>query len=189
MISHPPQIPSFEIRHGVRLRFVTNAAISIGITYQNLLDTILFAASATTGFDVFASVKVRRIQVWSLPAVGGASTVSVEFSGLTAGSTGDNKLHTDTSMGIQPAYVSAKPSMKSLASNYQIASNAGAFSLVCPTGSVIDAELSFVGQYVSSTAAQNALVGATAGSTYLRGLDGKAAATTNIPPSNSIYEI
>jgi hypothetical protein len=183
VISHPPQIPSFEIRHGTRLRYVLNAAmIQQVITFQNLLDTLLFAASAIAGYDVFFAVKIRRVQVWATPVIGGATNVSVLFSGGTAGSIGDQKLHTDTSTGVQPAHVSARPALKSLASNYQESSSAIAFVLNAPSGAVVDLELSFVGTFDVAVAAQNALVGATIGATLIRGFDGLAAATSKATP-------
>jgi hypothetical protein len=189
MISHPPQIPSYEIRHGVRLRFASNAAVSQAITFQNLLDTIVFAATAVLGYDVFSSVKIRRVQVWALPVIGNAATVSVQFAGAVAGAIGDQKLHSDTSMGIQPAHVSARPAPKSLAANYQLPGSGTAFFLVCPTGSVVDVELSFVGSFDIAVAAQNALVGATVGATLLRGLDGLAVSATKLPTVYALASI
>jgi hypothetical protein len=181
MIPHPPQLNGYELRHSVALRFVANASLSVNITFQNLMDTILFAASATAGYNVFQTVKVRRVRVWSVPVIGNAATVIVEYSGVTPGITGDQALHADTSMGIQPAYVSCRPSRRSLASNYQLNSGALAFTLTCPSGSVVDVELSFRGAFGLAVAEQNALVGAVTGATYLRGLDGKPTATTVLP--------
>jgi hypothetical protein len=190
MISHPPPINKYEIRHNTRLRFVTNAAVSLGITFQNLLDLILFATGATTVFDVFTAVKVRAVEVWTVPALGTATTATVIFNGTSAALISDQSIHTDTSMGIEPAHVIARPEPRSLAANYQESSgSSAAFVLIAPTGSVVDVELSFVGVFVSGTAAQNAAVGATAGDTYLRGLDGLATATTKMPPALTAYAI
>jgi hypothetical protein len=181
MISHPPTITSYTIRHNTRLRFTSNAAVSQSITFQNLLDTMLFASSATAGFDVFEAVRIRRVEVWSLPILGAAATCSVEFNGASTGFIGDQRLHSDTSMGIQPAHVSAVPERQSLASNYQESSATAAFFLVCPTGSVVDVECNFISGFVENIAAQNALVTATTGAILLRGLDGLATATTKLP--------
>jgi hypothetical protein len=180
--SHPPQLDGSELRHSMSVRFITNAAINQAITFQNLLDTYFVAATAVAGFDVFQTVKVRRVQVWALPSLGSASAVLVEFAGVTAGIVGDQSIHSDTSMGIQPAHVDCRPSRKSLASDYQLSSNATAFNLVCPSGSVVDVSLSFTGQFNAAVALQNAVAGATAGAFYLRGLDGLAVATTKLIP-------
>jgi hypothetical protein len=183
LLSHPPQVNGLELRHSTTMRFITNAAFTGNITFQNLLDTYCFATSTTAVANVFQTVKVRRVQLWAVPALGTATSVSLEYSGITAGATGDQGLHTDTSMGIQPAHVVARPNVKSLASNYQLNSAAFAFALTVPTGTVVDVELSFRGQLgTASTACQNAAVAATASAFYLRGLDGLAAATTKFTP-------
>jgi len=190
MISHPPSINGYEVRHNTRLRFTSNAAITGSvITFQNLLDTILVATTAIAVYDLFATVKVRAVEVWSVPALGTASTVSVLFDGATAGSIGDQKLHTDTSMGIEPAHVRAVPQKMSLAANYQISAAAAAFFLTCPSGSVVDVELSFIGAYDVPKLAQNASVGASIGATLLRGLDGLAIAATQLPPVYAVGSI
>lgn len=185
LISHPPQINGLELRHSATLRYRVTAAVGLtAITFQNIMDTMLIATSAVAGFQLFQTVKIRRVRVWGMPAVGAASSVSVEFSGLSAGISGDQCIHTDTSMGIQPAHVDARPSRKALCSDYQISSAAVAFNVSCPAGSVIDLELSFRGPTFgnSPTAVLNALVGATAGTQYLRGMDGLATATSNFVP-------
>jgi hypothetical protein len=190
MISHPPEINKYEIRHNTRLRFVTNAAVSLGITFQNLLDLIVFATGATTVFDMFTAVKVRAVEVWTVPALGTATTATVIFNGTSAALLSDQSIHTDTSMGIEPAHVLARPNPKSLAANFQeSAGTSAAFVLICPTGSVVDVMLTFVSVFANAVAAQNAAVGATAGDTYLRGLDGLAVATTKLPAAISAYAI
>jgi hypothetical protein len=178
-IPHPPQIGNLSVTHGTRLRFVTNVAVANQtITFQNLLDTFLVATTALAPYDVFYAVKIRAIELWSEPAIGGASTVTVSYQGGAAGLVGDFKVHTDTSMGVQPAHVRAKPSPKSLSSDYQLSSPNGAVVLTCPTGTVVDVELSFIQVFSVGVAAQNASVGATIGAFYCRGLDGLASATT-----------
>jgi hypothetical protein len=183
MISHPPSIGSYNVTHGTRLRFLANAAFAGNITYQNLLDTILWADTTTVPVDVFHTVKIRKVEAWVLPTIGSAATLEVEFSGVTAGSQGTNKIVTDTSMGIQPAHVSAAPGRESLASKWQLSSTAVAFALTCPSGSVIDVELSFKNNPGEVKAAQNVSVAATAGSLNFRGLDGAAVATTVFTPA------
>jgi len=182
-LTHPPQIQDYSIRHGVVLRFTLNAAMAnSAITFQNLLDTILFASSAVVGYDVFATVKIRKVEVWSMAILGATSTIDVLFAGATAGQIGDQRLHTDSSMGVEPAHVSARPSPKALGSNYQISTAGTAFTITAPVGSVVDLHLSFCNTFAVPQAAQNALVGATVGATLLRGFDGLAAATSKSTP-------
>lgn len=183
VISHPPQIQEYAVRHGTRLRFVSNSAFAGDITFQNLLDLMLTAATTTSGYDQFYSVKVRAVEVWANAVLGNASTVAVGFLGISAGAVGDQRFHTDTSMGIQPAHVRARPSPKSLAADFQTSSSNVAFLLNVPSGAVIDVHLTFVQSSIANAVvAQNALVAATVGAPYWRGLDGLASATTKFTP-------
>jgi hypothetical protein len=109
--------------------------------------------------------------------------VTIQFNAINAGIIGDQVIHTDTSMGVQPAHVKAKPQARSLSSDFQLSTAASAFRLDCPTGTVVDVALTFKGVFVTATAAQNALVAANPGGIYLRGLDGLATAATILPPA------
>jgi len=186
MIPHPKQINGYELRHNKTLRFVCKTAFAANITYQNLLDTILFTSSAIAPYDIFYMVRVSRVSVWALPTIGTSSTVSVVFDGTTAGSQGDRSVHTDNSMGVEPAYVSCSPATDTLASKFQITSAANAFLLECPVGAIVDVNLEFHSDTLGvPIAAQNASVGATVGIIAYRGLDGQALAATSftVPPS------
>jgi hypothetical protein len=183
MISHPPQLNGYQLTHSVVLRFIANAAFDATITIQNLLDTWLFAQTAVLGNQVFRSVKVRSVEAWAAPLLGSAVSLQVAFNGTTAGSIGDQIVHEDTSMGIQPAHVRAVPSKRSLAADFQLSAASNAFRLAVPSGAVVDVALTFKGVFNNAVAAQNALVGATPGAVYLRGLDGVAAATTVLVPA------
>lgn len=182
MIPHPPQIRSYGLTHNVRLRFVSNAAFGGNLTFQNLLDTILIGTSTTTLADLFYAVRVNSIELWTLPVIGGASTVNLTFTGATVGAVGDLKLHTDTSMGIEPAHVKARPDRLTQAGQFQPSSTDVAFTLNCPSGTVIDVSMTLRNPIEgNNVASQNAGVAAVAGTVYYRGLDGKAVATTTLP--------
>jgi len=184
-MTHPKQVNGLELRHSVTLRFkVIAAANSTAISFQNLLDAFLVANTAIAGSQVFQTVRIRSVEVWGMPAIGATTSVAVEFSGITAGISGDQSIHTDTSMGIEPAHVLAAPSRRSLAADFQLSSGATAFIVSAPAGGVIDVNLSYRGQFVATTAVANALVGATAGAFYLRGLDGIGAGTNFTPEYN-----
>jgi hypothetical protein len=194
IIPRPPPISNYQVQHSTRLRFSSfNNAVDKNITFQNLLDTLLMAATATAGYDLFRFVKVRAVEVWATNSLGGnddlPANVEVTFLGNTAGLVGDVSVHTDISMGVEPAHVKAIPNSKSLASDFQVSSSAVAFKLQVPPNSVIDVSLTFRGQFVAPVAAQNALVGATAGDVYLRGLDGVATSGTQLPTVLSDYQI
>jgi len=182
LIPHPPPIRSYGITRDVRLRFTSNAAFNGNITYENLLDAILVASTAIAGQQLFNAVRVNAVELWATPALGSSATVAVIYDGVVVGAQGDAKLHTDSSMGIEPAHVRAVPDPLTQAGQFQINSTNAAFFLSVPIATVIDVSMT-LRQPIEGTAAnvQNALVGATPGAVYYRGLDGKASATTVLP--------
>lgn len=103
--------------------------------------------------------------------------------------TGDQELHQDTSLGVRPCFVHAKPSAKSLSSFYQTTSGGNAFSISCPAGSIIDIKLVCRTSALTPSPVFNALVGAIVGEFYYRGLDGLAIASTNFPPPTGVQSI
>jgi hypothetical protein len=182
MISHPPQIPSYGITRDVRIRFAQNAAGATNITFQNLLDAIAVCTSTTTAADLFEAVRVNSVELWAIAALGTPATVILSFDGTTAGSQGDQKTHTDTSMGIEPAHVKASPDRLTQAGQFQSTSTAVAFILTCPAGTVIDVSMSYRQPVLGEVnATQNPVVGGVSGLIFYRGLDGKTTALTNIP--------
>jgi len=183
MIPHPPQIGNLAVTHSTKLRFITNAAVAqTPVTFASLLDTLLFAASTTAMYDLFQQVRIRAVELWAVPVVGNATSVQVEFTDQTLGAVGDARVHSDTSMGIQPAHVRARPQARSGTALFQASNPNSAFVLTCPSGTVIDVELSFRGLPHLAKLAQNVGVAATTGAWYFRGLDGLAIATTVFVP-------
>jgi hypothetical protein len=172
------------------MRYAATAAAELVVTFQNLLDTILVATSATTGVDVFDAVRVNSIEIWAIAALGTPATVMLSFNGETIGAQGDQKTHSDTSMGVEPAHVRARPDPLTQAGQFQASAANAAFIITVPAGAVIDVSISLrqpvLGQAVAS---QNVLVGATAGVIYYRALDGKTTALTNFPVQGALAVI
>jgi len=182
-ISHPPQIANLNIVHSTRMRFVLSSAMTDqNVTFQNLLDIFLIGSGAAALTDLFNAVKIRKIEIWAVPVIGGSTTVSVTFVGTVAGLFSQSKTVTDTSMGVQPAHISAVPSRLAPTAQWQQSEAADAFQLTAPTGAVVDLELSFSSRYNNGIAAQNAGVAVTAGNLYVRGFDGLAAAASKAVP-------
>jgi hypothetical protein len=183
LISHPPPLGNKVLQWNTTMRFLcTGSAFDGNITFQNLLNTILLAQTAVQGNQIFQAVRVRYVEAWHCPVASTVSLIIIEYAGNTAGLVGDQKVHEDSSMGIQPAHVRAKPAARSLAGYFQDQSASVAFRLACPVGTVVDVGLEFVGQYNGIATVANALVGATVGAIYLRGLDGQPLASTQFLP-------
>jgi hypothetical protein len=190
-IAHPPQILP-QIKHRQRLRFVTNVAISANapnaVATLNLLDAILIATTATQGYQLFDAVKVHLIELWAPPSASLSTPVTcgVSFPGNTTGDAGDGRIIADTSVSVQPAHVVARPQKLSAAAMWQgTASGFNVFSLFGPTGMVVDVECLFRNADTAPAVVTNALVAATTGQLYYRGLDGLAIAGTKFVPQAS----
>jgi hypothetical protein len=190
VIPRPGPIASYEIVRSKLLRFVCNSSFGGNITFQNLLDCILFTTTATVPYDLFYMVRMKKITIWCLGALGTAETVQVVFDGTTAGSQGDRVLHSSTSMGIEPAFLSCGPKKDTLSANFQISSTANCFQLIVPVGAVIDLMCDYKSDSLgNATAAQNVSVGSDVGCIAYRGLDGLAQATSKFSPPNGVYTI
>lgn len=187
LVPHPPPFQAAYVV-GKVLRFKSNAAMSgLAISAVNLLDLLCMADTTTSAFRLMSSVLLRKVEIWG-PMASDLSpvTVSAEFqTDASTGIGGSNALKSDTSMGsTRCAYVGFKPRTNSLASLWQgRASVQSLMKLSGPTGSIVDVHLTFVLQNGETPlAVANALVAATVGTVYCRGLDGVAAATTVLPP-------
>jgi hypothetical protein len=182
-ISHPPPINP-QLIYSQRFRFsCTTAATNKVITFQDLLDMMGVAVTAILGYELFDQVKLSAVECWAVPILGANTQVSVQFAAAQAGGVGDGRVHSDSSMGIEPAHVLARPNVMSQTAQWQTYQSAGScFLLTCPVGAVIDVACSFrTLSALAPTPAQNALVGATIGDIYYRGLDGLGAAATTLP--------
>jgi hypothetical protein len=189
LIPHPPPINGYEVKHSRTLRFTTNAAVSQQITFQNLLDTILFVTGTTTAIDLFNVVRVRRVKIWAMPVIGQSTSVTIIFDGAAIGFVGDREVHEDASMGVEPAYLSVSPSKQSLASKFQASGSQNAFFIEGPANSIIDVDLDFKADTQGAqVASQNVPVGVNTAIAY-RGLDGLAVATSKFIVPTSLNTV
>jgi len=181
IIPHPPAIQGYQVVHSTVLRYTVQTAVTaLAITFNNLLDTINIATTAILASRLFRFVKVSRLRMWVMPSIGTSETCTVIFNGNTLGQQGDFIAHTDSSMGVEPAFLDVAPNRKALVSDFQPASSNTAFTLWLPVGAVIDCHLVFKGAVDGiGVAVLNAPIGATAGATYWRGLDGQQTASSD----------
>lgn len=160
------------------------------VTFANLLDAWLVAGSATTGFQLFDFVKVKRVTVRAIPYNGSfeqSVTVGVEYPGLTAGSIGAGNQASNSGLGTaKPVIVSVRPGPMSQSAQWQPSSNNVAFVVratnqdnTVALGAIIDVELAFKNSAdVAPAAIASAAAGMTAGTLYYGGLDGGRLAAT-----------
>lgn len=181
--THPPPIKP-QIVHRQRMRFQCTTGGTQNVTYQNLLDTMLVATSATAVYEIFDVVRIRAVELWAASTtLGTPLTVGVQFNGeFTGGLSGDGRIISDTVMGTEPAHVLAKPDKRSASFQWNASTIIVACTLTVPTGAIIDFDLEFKNSVSAPQLAQNVAVGATVGQFYYRGLDGVAYATTKFGP-------
>jgi len=165
-----------------RYRFTSSSGTSTTISAFTLLDACgVCATTAVLGSAIYQSVKVRQIEIWTPPASqGAAATCSVLWP---SSNTSQPREVSDTTVSVtQPAHVRTSPPPGSLA-GFWSSGNVSLFTLVAPSGSIIDVWVSLVmadGTNVLATAAT--LVGATAGRMYYCSLDSTTSAGSIYAP-------
>ncbi len=173
----PPEFVS-TLALGHRFRFTgASGASAKSITRGMLLNLVSMATTTTNQFRILQAVRVKRVQVWSQPVTLGtaATAVVVEWVGNQAPST----IHSDTSVGVMPGYVSSRPPRDSSNRWWSISGSNESetlFKITCPTGSIIDVSLTCrLIDDESATAAENGTGAAsTVGTIYWNYLDGFA---------------
>jgi len=188
LIPHPPPLQDMGLRREVRMRFLCTSAFANDVTYQNLLDIFnVVTVSAVSAIDLFTAVKVKAVEVWANALANASVEAVVIFDGATVGQAGDQKIHQDSSMGIEPAHVRAVPGRMTQAAQFQASTANKAFYLSCPSGAIVDLELSFRNPIAAlAVATANPPAGGTAGAVYVRGFDGAAAAASKFTPQGPL---
>ncbi len=163
------------------LEWVANAVYTGTITWRMLLDTVVMATTSTAGYDVFYSMRLHYVEIWT-PDVAAGVVANWPSLAFDSPSQGDQRVFQIpcTSNG---GYAKCKPSNKSLNGlTWQNSSSVGAFTLNnIGIGTIVRIHCTVRARMGSgsATAAANALSGATAGTIYLRGLDGLATASSS----------
>jgi len=192
----PPSLTD-QLSIGFVLRFVTTPSWtgSYTVTYENLLDAWFIAGTATTAYQLFDFVKIKKVTVRAMgapnavanPNLSPSAIVGVEFPGLIGGQFGSGKQRVGTGMGLEePAFVSLSPDRMSQSAQYQPSTANAAFVLRAVDGyrqplgeAIIDVLVSYKNSGdISPAAVTTARAGLTPGNLYYGGIDGLAVANT-----------
>lgn len=194
----PAKLPQLtdQLNFGFTYRFITTAAFTgvASVSASNLLDAWFVAGTATTAYQLFDFVKVKRVTVRAMGGTANATneppacTVGVEYVGLGAGSFAGGRQKSDSSLGVTtPAMVSLSPDPMSQCAQFQ-ASNGNTlfvvravdgFSAAGIVGAIIDVEVTLRNSGdVNPAALGVARAGLTAGNLYFGSLDGQTLAAT-----------
>jgi len=139
----PPCLPT--VLHGhTTLRFLhvtANNASYNGFSVSTLMDMMFFAATATTGYRLFETIKIRRVSCWGSPSTNSSySMLTLAYSAAASSSIGSQSIvYTDVSLNnADVSYVSAVPPTQSLAENWLAPGSAELiFEISCETAGVI----------------------------------------------------
>ncbi len=184
--------PGVSMTVPMKLRFVCSTATTSTVTWANILDTVVFAATSTSVYDLFYAVRLHSVEIWLPDADLGVNQNSQCTLAFDSPTQGDQRIYAISSLG-GPGYAKCVPSRHSLNGwTWQDSSSVGCFTLNnCPVGAQICLSVTFrtrMGQG-SAVAAAQAASGASAGTIYLRGLDGLAAASTKYNTVPASYQI
>jgi len=189
-----PQLTD-QLSVGFVLRFVTTSTWTgaYTVTYGNLLDAWFVAGTATTAYQLFDFVKVKKVVVRSMGvnepgvAILPSARVGVEFPGLVGGQFGSGKQRIGSALGYdEPAFVSVKPDRMAQCAQYQPSTSNAAFIVravdgarAALIGSVIDVHVAYKNSGdINPAAVTTARAGLTPGLIYFGGLDGLSTANT-----------
>ncbi len=175
--------PSMTLTVPVKLKFIANASTYLqDITWANVMDWICVATSATAGYDLFYSVRLHCVEIWTPDADTGVipQNCSLSFPSPTQG---DERTYLCVSSSLG-GYVKCKPSNHSANGLFwQASSSVVAFQLLnVNQGTLFQVSLTYRLGYGSAVSTGQSLSSATAGKVYLRGMDAKAIASTSFTP-------
>lgn len=195
----PAELPQVtdQLSVGFKLRFVTTNAFtgSLAVTAGNLLDAWYVSGTATTAYQLFDFVRVKKVTVRGMAVpninapdqIASAATVSVEFYGIAANTITGGKQRSNSQIGqTEAAFVSLKPDPRSQAALFQ-ANNTNAIFVVRAvdansnplTGCYIDIDVVYRNSAdVNPAALATARAGMTSGNLYFNGMDGLTDAAT-----------
>jgi hypothetical protein len=173
MLSHPPQFkPTVGFSHKFRFASGTNAGTT-AITRAQLLNLIQVATSAVTTVRVFQAVRLKKVEMWTNPPVLGSTpvTCSCEWIGENSPST----VHSDTSMGVQPAHVLSRPPASSSNRWWSLSGQQETDNLIVlifPADTIIDVSVQVRMVEQENPTAGDVPAGASLGKLYGNYLDG-----------------
>jgi len=191
---HPKPEPSYELTYRKKIRWIVSSALAqASYTYNNLIDMVGIAATATSGYNLFRMVRCHSVEIYDIGATQGAvSSCSVLWNESDGNQGGGGRLVSDMSFGVVPGHVKAYPPMDSPTRNFHVGfgpNTTNCFQLTCSAGSVIDIDVEYRGSTNGQVNGENlALVGAVVGATFWRGLDGLAVATSKFT-NPMIYQL
>ena len=174
----------------MKLKFNVGTASTSTVTWAMIMDTVVFATTTTTLYDLFYSVRLHSVELWLPPAQAGIATSAQASIAFDSPTQGDQRLWVCYA-GPNGGYLKAKPSAHSLNGlTWQNSSAVGAFTVNnLPVGALVQLNVTFRTRMGpgSAIAAAQAGSGLQVGVVYFRGMDGLAISSTKFPPVPASY--
>jgi len=187
----PKNIRSWpSARHTLRWSNYGTAGVggSITVSYNILLDAVNVATTATTAYQVYDAVRVRRARLWvtsdaAVGAINAPAGASISLLGGTTGAVGVQQETNAVSISnAEPGFCTIKPSSMSAAALFQTNGGGAAYKVdilgLARIVIEVDCDFEFNSDNAPTAVAQ-APVGAIVGQFYFRGMDGNRVGATN----------
>jgi len=173
-----------DVRFSKTFRYnSSSAAASDEVTVGNLLQLMVVALTVTTTARLWRSVRLVRVEAWSIGAIGGTPEI-IRIVGV---GDGPQAVASDMSMGVRPAHVVWRPPARSRSSFWYDTGSGeadGLFELTAPSGTILDItlEVLMVNNFDTGGATAGPVpAGASAGAVYLCSLDGNGLTGKFVP--------
>lgn len=181
----PPMYTSQPVRSRM-IRFKSDTSSSrVDITSGDLISACgVVATTATTANRVCKAVRLRKIEIWGTPPPTGSSSHVIVDWAPSSQSYGNDSAVSGTSLSpITPVYVTATPPRNALASFWLSAGGAtqDIVTITCPDESIMDFHFDYVlADGVTEVTANIAVVSATVGQYYIKGMGGGVFLATDL---------
>jgi len=183
----PRRPPAFQYTIKLRnqkARFIagggSGGAINQVLTVRCFAGWYVVGVTATTSSMLFSAVRIKRIRMWGTTA---PCMLYCDFNGTVGGTIGESSAICDSSVGTTyVAYIDARPSKTSQASQWQAAGSAAPFCTInAPTGTIVEYTVDL--RMIDTTQVVTpgpVLVGAVVGQFYYVGGDFASNAATTL---------
>lgn len=176
----PPQFNA-HAKYTRTFRYTSLSGAVLPISSQDILQSAgCVAATTTSAYPIYNSLRIRKISIWTPPpSQGAAATCTVAWANPTgSGSVNSPAIEvSDTSVSTaQPATLVTRPPKLSIPSFWQQTSTLVLCNITAPTGSIIDlcVDLIHCDGLLYDNNVPVTIIGGTVGLTYYFALDGEA---------------
>lgn len=169
-VLNPPQlIASLDIKKTIRFQVTGSGTGTVNVS--NLLDLLIVATAAATGYRLLDAIRMRKIEMWAPTTTSTTTVLTIEdinTGGLAALGTRSRVIE-DVSVGYnRPAHLIWRPARGSLQDSWFTTGTSPLLTINSVAGTIVDVTFDMViadGQQ-APTGTNRAIAGATVGQVY-----------------------